>query len=166
MSHQFRHPMTSSINLNSCVGNTNGELTAQVCFADASPRVAYVSLLSVVCSGNNFSSSCENIGFSGITLSSACLDDAGNRAASLLTVPPCRHNFEGRKPSTHLFLSAAVLDGTTLKTKPKPNQLDLYTAYLRASDSASPIYNMRLALFAWPEPEHSGHPGGNRQFSN
>ncbi|KAJ7096893.1 Cyanovirin-N [Mycena epipterygia] len=53
-------PMTSSINLNSCVGNTNGELTA----------------------GNNFSSSCENIGFSGITLSSACLDDAGNRVSS------------------------------------------------------------------------------------
>ncbi|KAJ7660175.1 Cyanovirin-N [Mycena polygramma] len=46
---------TSTIGLNSCVGNTNGELTA----------------------GNDFSASCSNIRFSGVTLSALCRTPAG-----------------------------------------------------------------------------------------
>ncbi|KAF7343956.1 CNVH-domain-containing protein [Mycena venus] len=46
---------TSSIGLNSCISNTNGELTT----------------------GNGFSSSCQNIGFSGVNLSAQCKTPSG-----------------------------------------------------------------------------------------
>ncbi|KAJ7825014.1 Cyanovirin-N [Mycena leptocephala] len=47
---------TTTIPLNACVGNDNGELAA----------------------GSNFSTSCGNISFSGVTLSATCENPTGN----------------------------------------------------------------------------------------
>ncbi|KAJ7096889.1 hypothetical protein C8R44DRAFT_748677 [Mycena epipterygia] len=82
-------PLMSNINLNSCVGNTNGELTASIEFyISQRPRLCLGLVLDCYSptSGTNFSSSCEDIGFSGITLSAVCPDDAGNYVNSSLNV--------------------------------------------------------------------------------
>ncbi|KAJ7671318.1 Cyanovirin-N [Mycena polygramma] len=64
---------TSTIGLNSCVGNTNGILTA----------------------GNSFSSSCSSISFSGVTLSALCTNPAGTTIRTSLNLNSVLSNTNG-----------------------------------------------------------------------
>ncbi|KAJ7671300.1 hypothetical protein DFH06DRAFT_1293350 [Mycena polygramma] len=64
---------TSTIGLNSCVGNTNGILTA----------------------GNSFSSSCSSITFSGVTLSALCTNPAGTNIRTSLNLNSVLSNTNG-----------------------------------------------------------------------
>ncbi|KAJ6461276.1 hypothetical protein C8R47DRAFT_1327503 [Mycena vitilis] len=64
---------TSTLGLNSCVGNTNGILTA----------------------GNSFSSSCSSIAFSGVTLSALCTNPAGTNIRTTLNLNSVLSNTNG-----------------------------------------------------------------------
>ncbi|KAJ7671289.1 Cyanovirin-N [Mycena polygramma] len=64
---------TTTIGLNSCVGNTNGELTA----------------------GNSFSSSCSSISFSGVTLSATCSTPSGGSIRTSLDLNSVLSNNNG-----------------------------------------------------------------------
>ncbi|KAJ6577698.1 Cyanovirin-N [Mycena capillaripes] len=64
---------TTTIGLNSCVGNTNGELTA----------------------GNSFSSSCSSISFSGVTLSATCRTPSGGSIRASLDLNSVLSNNNG-----------------------------------------------------------------------
>ncbi|KAJ7096890.1 Cyanovirin-N [Mycena epipterygia] len=64
---------TTTIGLNSCVGNTNGELTA----------------------GNSFSGSCEDISFSGVELSALCRNPAGTLISTSLDLNAIFSNTNG-----------------------------------------------------------------------
>ncbi|KAJ6461268.1 Cyanovirin-N [Mycena vitilis] len=64
---------TSTIGLNSCVGNINGILTA----------------------GNSFSSSCSSISFSGVSLSALCRNPAGTNIRTTLDLNSVLSNTNG-----------------------------------------------------------------------
>ncbi|KAJ6481538.1 Cyanovirin-N [Mycena vitilis] len=64
---------TTTIGLNSCVGNTNGELTA----------------------GNSFSGSCSGISFSGVTLSATCSTPNGGSISTSLDLNSVLSNNNG-----------------------------------------------------------------------
>ncbi|KAJ7915271.1 Cyanovirin-N [Mycena leptocephala] len=64
---------TTTIGLNSCVGNTNGELTA----------------------GVNFSGSCSSISFSGVTLSAICKTPTGTTIRTSLDLNAVLSNNNG-----------------------------------------------------------------------
>ncbi|KAJ6577736.1 hypothetical protein B0H19DRAFT_1229761 [Mycena capillaripes] len=87
---------TTTIGLNSCVGNTNGELTA----------------------GKSFSSSCSSISFSGVTLSAICRTPSGGSISTSLDLIEIEFVLESTRPR---FVKAKVrskwppYNGTTLE---------------------------------------------------